>query len=93
MPRYFFAINDDRSLQDGGGTELPNIAAAQKEAARRAGELLADNKGDLWDDDDEGWRLDVSDAAGLVLFSLVFFAVVAPAGPRATVTRAAAVSN
>ena len=52
MPRYFFHIrDDDRLIRDDEGAELPDLAAARKEAALSAQEILleADSSAEPWD--------------------------------------------
>jgi hypothetical protein len=40
MPRYFFNVQDDRTIIDQEGTELPNLGAAREEAVSTSAELL-----------------------------------------------------
>ena len=68
MPRYHFNIRDDAPARDVNGAELSGLAAARVEAVRLAGDLLRDRAVTFWDD--EEWRLDVTNARGLLLFTL-----------------------
>lgn len=80
MPRYHFNVHDGSLLPDREGTNLPNLASARMEAVRLAGTLLRDSPESFWDA--EEWHLDVSDEAGLLQFTLTFFATDAPATRR-----------
>src|ERR1700680_3465421 len=40
MPRYFFNVEDDRTIIDQEGTDLPNLRAAREEAVSTSAELL-----------------------------------------------------
>ena len=68
MPRFRFQLHDGRSLPDTEGTVLPNLEDAQLEAVRRAGTILSRHSREFWQDHE--WALDVTDDAGLVLFTL-----------------------
>jgi len=80
MPRYHFNIRDGHSTPDPDGIELPDLSQAKIEAARRGGEILRDNAAKFWERED--WRIDVTDAAGLQLFSITIFATMAAATAR-----------
>lgn len=77
MPRYFFNVHDGQSLVDDDGTEFPTIEAARTCAVQTAGALLKDHAATFWSGGD--WKMDVAEASGLLLFSLHFIAVDAPA--------------
>lgn len=79
MPRYFFHIHDGQSSMDMDGTELANLRTARHEAVRFAGGVLRDESRSFWDSPD--WRLEVTDAAGLILFALHVLGIEAPAAP------------
>ncbi|MFD0938999.1 DUF6894 family protein [Methylobacterium trifolii] len=70
MPRYHFNVYNGRSSIDLEGTDLPNRQQAQREAIRLAGALLCEEADTLTPDDD--WRLEVTDASGLILFRFDF---------------------
>lgn len=72
MPRYHFNVHDGFDLPDPEGSDLPDLRAARIEAVRYAGSLLHDHAVTFWDHDD--WRMEVTDEAGLILFSLIFVA-------------------
>ncbi|WP_426954239.1 DUF6894 family protein [Muricoccus radiodurans] len=84
MPRYFFHVIDGQSFLDQEGTELPDRGSARNEAVRLAGALLRDDKGTFSDDHD--WRLEVTDGGGLLLFTLHFMTVEAPAAVQPALT-------
>ena len=67
--RYFFHIeHGKRHFPDEIGEELPNDDAAWKEATFTAGKLLQDLDGTLRPDLE--WRMEVTDAAGNLLWVL-----------------------
>jgi hypothetical protein len=69
MARFYFNVdNGDRRSVDDLGVELADLAAARKEAAIFAGEMLRDSPDQFWDV--QAWRLAVTDAAGLPLFTI-----------------------
>lgn len=70
MPRYHFNVFDGYSTVDTEGTELPDWQAARREAIRLAGLILADEADKLLLG--EGWKLEVTDPTGLILFRLDF---------------------
>ena len=49
MPRYFFHLKDHGSYSDDIGSELPNDAAARREAVVFLGGVLRDEPDMLWD--------------------------------------------
>ena len=77
MPLYHFNIEDGAAYPDVEGTEYPDLEAARTEAVRRSGALLRDNSRSFWGGN--GWKLIVTDAAGMVMFTLYFLAVSSPA--------------
>jgi hypothetical protein len=80
MPRYFFHAFDGYSTRDAEGTELPDTYAAQHMAIHTSGEMLRDMGSRFWDG--TGWKLEVTDDQGHVLFTLRFSAEerIAPTG-------------
>lgn len=72
MPRFFFHVDDGFSTRDTDGTELVDVYEAQAEAIRLSGELLREMGAKFWDG--THWRLQVTDEAGRVLFTLKFSA-------------------
>ena len=83
MPMYHFHVHDGARPAGNGsvdGTVLPGIAEAKDEAVRFAAALLLESPQSFWTG--EEWAMDVTDAAGLTLFTLTFFAIEAPAMQR-----------
>ncbi len=80
MPRYFFHIEDGVTPHDDEGTELRDIDAAKCEAARYCGRMICDDAATFWNRKE--LILTVTDEAGLVLFSLQFVGIEAPATQR-----------
>jgi hypothetical protein len=72
MASHFYNSENDHPDLDPDGIELPDIAAAQKEALSLLGRMLQDADGDgLWQG--TGWSVWVTDAphgAGHVFFKL-----------------------
>lgn len=82
MPRFFFNIHDGVSVPDTEGAVLEGWRAAQIEAVRLAGALLADNPVRLRPNAE--WALEVVDEGGLVLFRIDVELTGAPALAQAT---------
>ncbi|TXN19610.1 hypothetical protein FV217_20750 [Methylobacterium sp. WL9] len=68
MARFFFNVFDGTGTTDTDGTELIDWQQARREAIRMAGLILI-NEGDKLQSGN-GWTMEVSDEAGLVLFQL-----------------------
>ena len=83
MPRYFFHTNHpaERVLQDDEGMVFPDVQKAKGEAVAYAGRLLCDAAENFWDNAD--FELTVTDAKGLILFTLRVVGTQAPAVRRA----------
>ena len=77
MPKYFFHIHDGQTFPDEEGTELADLAAARLEAVQLTGQMLKDDSQAFWNGED--WRVQVTDEAGMTLFTLHFMAVEAAA--------------
>jgi hypothetical protein len=77
MQRYFFHVHDGTDYIDLEGCLLEDLQAARHHAVRYFGEMLSDHPTTFWNG--EKWSMDVADAAGLILFSLYFLGVDAPA--------------
>ena len=77
LPRFFFHLEDS---PDDLGMELPSLSAAKCEAVRYAGRLICDEAATFWGTAD--FHMWVEDAAGLILFSLRFSGIEAPAVRR-----------
>lgn len=76
MPRFFFNIDDGLS-QDVEGTELPSLEVAKREAVTLAGHLIADSSATFWER--RAFNMAITDENGMVLFTLEFVGVEAPA--------------
>jgi hypothetical protein len=74
VSRYFFNIND--SL-DKDGLEFECLAEAKCEAVRFAGQMICDFASKFWDVGD--LSVTVTDANGLILFTMRFVGTEAPA--------------
>lgn len=70
MPRFHFDVYDGISLPDPQGRELEDWQAARMEAIRYAGEILKDDARRVMLG--QGWHMNVTDEAGLILFRLDF---------------------
>ena len=77
MPLFFFDVRDGEYFPDNVGTDLPDLDAARREAVTFSGELLRDRGAKFWDGAE--WRVEVKDAHGLMLFTLLFTGIDAPA--------------
>lgn len=69
MPMYYFNLNDDETVVDTDGTDLPNVGAARIHATGVARELTS-NGGGILTESWSGWTMSVRDARGTELFSL-----------------------
>jgi len=78
MPRYFFHVEDDAVHSDEEGMELSGLDAAREHAVCYFAELLRDAPRAFWNHGE--WQMRVTDAAGLIFFTLHFTATVAAAG-------------
>ena len=70
MPRFHFNVYDGVTVLDHEGTELADCQAARLEAIRRSGEVLQNGPQCIALGED--WRMEVTDATGLILFRLDF---------------------
>jgi hypothetical protein len=77
MPRFFFHLEDGRSVPDAEGHLLPDLAAARDAAVRMLGQILVDDPLGFVVGGD--WRLVVTDEAGVPLFTVS--AAIADAAP------------
>lgn len=78
MPRYFFNLAGAIDDPDSHGIELPNISEARIMAAKHAGEYLRDRPEVAWLGDE--FRIEVTNADGLIIFTFIALGVDAPAG-------------
>ena len=81
MPRFHFHVHDGYSELDTEGTELPDAQAARLEAIRIAGDILKHDAHRIALGED--WRIEVTDATGLILFQMTFLVVESPVMRRA----------
>ena len=77
MPRYFFHTADGIRVRDTVGIELSGHAAARVQAIELTGRLLSDEPDYLSDGHD--FRVEVTDRAGSLLFTILTMAINAPA--------------
>jgi hypothetical protein len=70
VPRYFFHVDGD--LRDDEGCSVEDLAKAKCEAVSMAGKLICEDSSAFWEKKD--WGMTVTDEAGLILFTLTFFA-------------------
>lgn len=73
MPRYFFHILDGTNDIDEMGHDMPDDAAARREAVRYCGSLLIDDPDLLLRDKD--LRVHVANDVGALRFSIVMLAL------------------
>jgi hypothetical protein len=81
MPRYFFNVRGPPALVDDEGTELPDLATAELEAVRLAGQMLFDNPTVLLTS--SKWTVEVADVDGVVFLLRVSTLEVAKPQARA----------
>ena len=72
--RFHFHVDGDDDLD---GTELNSVAAAKCEAVKLAGRMLCESASEFWDS--TGFMMIVTDGRGMVLFTLDFVGIEAPA--------------
>lgn len=77
MSRYFFNLADGTYEADETGTELASIGAARKYAVHYAAEVMRDQPDVIWAGHD--FRVEVTDEAGLQLFTIIIIGVDSPA--------------
>ena len=77
MPRYHFHVRDGTADLDIDGVELPDLAAVRRETVAFVGQWMLDNTETVWDG--EVWKVEVTDHAGFVLYTLVLSAMPASA--------------
>jgi hypothetical protein len=84
MPTFFFHTEDGERLQDGEGSQLPDVEAAKDAAVQILVEALRGASNRFWET--ESFRVVVADERGLTLFSLQMSATLAAAmgGHRGT---------
>jgi len=80
VPRYYFHITDSGLLPDMDGTELDDLDAARAEAVTCLGAIMRDHAAEFWVSGD--WRVVVTDAEHVVLFSVSCQGLAAPVPAR-----------
>ncbi|MDX6806282.1 DUF6894 family protein [Terrihabitans rhizophilus] len=68
MPLFHFQVRTDSHVFVTEPMELADTTLARIEAAKRSGDLLREHAEQIWTD--ENWQVDITDAAGLILFVL-----------------------
>lgn len=76
MPHYYFHTADGTRDVDRTGVELVDDAAARREAIRFGGAVMNEQPDVLWDGKD--FRVEVTNEAGDLLFTIIMLAVDAP---------------
>jgi hypothetical protein len=70
MPRYFFNIHGKNYVEDQDGSELENAEQIAEEARDSAREILAGGVREGLDH--SSWSFNVTDEAGLTVFTMAF---------------------
>ncbi len=78
MPTYKIIVQNGDEQPRADPFEADGLADARSQAVILAGELLREADGHFWDEG-ANWRVDVTDAEELVLYSLLIIGVAAPA--------------
>ena len=79
MPLYHFNVHCGDMRRESEGYEFLNLETAKREAVRLSGDMIRELGPEFWEGD--GWALEVTDEGGAILFTLVFFASLAPSTP------------
>ena len=79
MPRYFFHVSDSVVIPDLEGVVLADDDAARLEAVTTAGAMLRDHAREFWSSGE--WKVIVTDAQRIVLFTISCQALAAPRPP------------
>jgi hypothetical protein len=77
MPIYHFDVGGWEGSSDLAGSEYPDLEGARAEAVRRSSDFIRDNALSFWGG--QARQMVVTDAVGMILFVLHFFAVPSPA--------------
>ena len=64
MPRFNIELRTETRVWDTLEIERDDHTSLREELARFVGEMLRDHAGQIWEDQD--WRVDVTDATGLI---------------------------
>lgn len=79
MPLYHFNIHCGDLRRESKGNDFPDLETAKREAVRLSGDMIRELGPEFWEGD--GWALEVTDESRAILFTLVFFASLAPSTP------------
>ena len=77
MPIYHIALRTESHVGETLEIDRTDLTALRVELARFVGELLKDHAEQIWADQD--WRVDVTDANGLILYLMQIQASETPA--------------
>lgn len=77
MAQYFLHTEGALRQSDGEGTEMSNHGSVRKHAIVYAGQVMHGEPNVLWDGND--FNVQVTDEAGLLLFTLIAYVANAPA--------------
>jgi hypothetical protein len=77
VARYFFHLEHTKTLTDREGSEHPDLNAAKRHAVKVVADTLSSEPQTFWDSD--VFRVTVSEADGLVLFTVEVVASLSPA--------------
>jgi hypothetical protein len=66
MPLYHINLRTEEQVWNTADVEADNLDQLRIKMAQFAGELLKGHAGKVWQDED--WRVDVTDEAGLILY-------------------------
>jgi hypothetical protein len=77
MPRYFFHLEHAAEVRDERGVELSDLDAAKCHAVKTIAEALCEEPKAFWAADQ--FRMTVTRADGLILFTLEMVSALAPA--------------
>jgi hypothetical protein len=72
MPRYNIQVRTEKTIRESVVVERHDLTGLRVEVAAFVGELLKDHAEQIWIDED--WRIDATDEAGLILFTMSVFA-------------------
>lgn len=78
MPRFFFHSETDTRTTDADGTEYSSFEKAKREAIRLCGQMMKDAPSEFWGS--RPWSITVTDASGLVLWTIEVDGQASPAG-------------
>ncbi len=76
MPRFFFNLHDVDAAIDEEGCELDDLDSARVTVTEFLGATIKDSGLELFGE--SGWRLEVTDERGLILFAIYVVAQDAP---------------